>query len=50
VREEYGLRELPIVSNMDFGHTDPMMVLPIGLRMRIDSERRQLCILDAAVV
>ena len=50
VREEFGLRELPIVSNMDFGHTDPMMVLPIGLRMRIDSERRQLCILDAAVV
>ena len=46
VREEYGLRELPIVSNMDFGHTDPT----IGLRMRIDSERRQLSILEAAVV
>ncbi len=50
VREEYGLRELPIVSNMDFGHTDPMMVLPLGLRLRIDSERRELTILDAAVV
>ena len=50
VREEYGLRELPIVSNMDFGHTDPMMVLPLGVRMRIDSERRQLSILEAAVV
>ena len=50
VREEYGLRELPIVSNMDFGHTDPMMVLPMGVRMRIDSERRELSILEAAVV
>ena len=50
VREEYGLRKLPIVSNVDFGHTDPMMVLPLGLRLRIDSERRELSILEAAVV
>ena len=50
MREEYGLRELPIVSNMDFGHTDPMMVLPLGLLLRIDSERRELSILEAAVV
>ena len=50
VREEYGLRELPIVSNMDFGHTDPMMVLPMGLRLRIDSERGRLAILDAPVI
>ncbi|MDE0196094.1 MAG: LD-carboxypeptidase, partial [bacterium] len=41
VREEYGLVELLIVSNVDFGHTDPMMVLPLGVRLRIDSERRE---------
>ena len=50
VRDECNLPELPIVSNVDFGHTDPMMVLPIGLRMSIDSERRHLSILDTAVV
>ena len=49
VREEYGLGELPIVSNMDFGHTDPMMVLPLGVRVRIDSGRRELSIPEAAV-
>lgn len=49
VREEYGLRDLPIVSNVDFGHTDPMMVLPLGVRMRIDSERGELSIPEAAV-
>ena len=50
VREEYGLREMPIVSNMDFGHTDPMLVLPLGVRMRIDSGERQLSIVESAVV
>lgn len=49
VREEYGLAELPIVSNVDFGHTDPMMVLPLGVRIRIDSERHELSIPQAAV-
>lgn len=50
VREEYGLDELPIVSNLDFGHTDPMLVLPLGVRLRIDSGRRELSIPEAAVV
>ena len=49
VREEYGLRDLPIVSNVDFGHTDPMMVLPLGVRMHIDSGRGELSIPEAAV-
>ena len=50
VREEYGMRNLPIVSNVDFGHTDPMMVLPLGLHIRIDSNRRELSIPESAVV
>ena len=50
VREEYGLHDLPVVSNMDFGHTDPMLVLPMGLPMRIDSANRRLTIAESAVV
>ena len=49
IREEYGFREMPIVSNMDFGHTDPMLVLPLGVRMQIDSGKRQLSIVESAV-
>ena len=37
VREEYGLKHLPIVSNMDFDHTEPVFVLPLGMKVRIDS-------------
>ena len=44
------MRNLPIVSNIDFGHTDPMMVVPLGVRIRIDSERRELSIPEAAVI
>ena len=49
VREEYGLTDLPIVTNMDFGHTDPMFVLPIGTKVRIDSAKQEIAIDEAAV-
>jgi len=32
VTEEAGLSELPIITHMDFGHTDPMFVLPYGVK------------------
>ena len=50
VSEESGLTDLPIVTGMDFGHTDPMMVLPFGLNARIDCDSRQFSIVESAVV
>jgi muramoyltetrapeptide carboxypeptidase LdcA involved in peptidoglycan recycling len=50
VSEEAGLTDLPIVTGMDFGHTDPMMVLPLGLNAWIDCDSRQFSILESAVV
>lgn len=39
----------PIVTDMDFGHTAPQFTLPIGCRARIDTERKQFTIIEAAV-
>jgi muramoyltetrapeptide carboxypeptidase LdcA involved in peptidoglycan recycling len=50
VRGEFGMTNLPLVTNMDFGHTDPMFVLPLGLRIRIDSSRRRVSIDEPAVI
>jgi len=35
VAEEFGNREIPIIANMDFGHTDPNMIIPMGIRTEI---------------
>lgn len=50
VREELGLRALPVVSHMDFGHTDPMVVLPYGVRATLDCPNHTLAIHEGAVV
>ncbi|HEY3229890.1 MAG TPA: hypothetical protein VGJ87_11755, partial [Roseiflexaceae bacterium] len=50
VTEECGLTNLPIVTNMDFGHTDPIMVLPYGVQAQLDCDRQAFTILESAVI
>jgi len=49
ILERTGRYTFPIIADMDFGHTSPMLTLPIGCRARIDSEARRFEILEAAV-
>jgi muramoyltetrapeptide carboxypeptidase LdcA involved in peptidoglycan recycling len=49
VSEEEGLTDLPIITNMDFGHTSPMFVLPYGVQAEIDFENKRFSILEIAL-
>ena len=49
VHHEEGLTQLPVITNMDFGHTSPMFVLPYGLQAEIDVESKRFSILENAV-
>jgi len=52
VREELmiaGREDLPFVANLDFGHSSPMGVLPLGRQMIVDPVRQWLSIPEAAV-
>lgn len=49
VAQEEGLTDLPIVTHMDFGHTDPMMVLPLGVMAEVDCEQQRFSILESGV-
>ena len=50
VAEEFGRDDLPIVTNLDFGHTDPQMVLPNGGQMIIDPTTRSISLPYPATV
>ncbi len=49
VTEEEGLSDLPIITHMDFGHTDPMFVLPYGVQAEINCDTQQFAIVESAV-
>jgi len=50
VAKEFSRPDLPIVSNMDFGHTDPQIILPLGVLAEIDSQRKKFKLLEPPVV
>jgi muramoyltetrapeptide carboxypeptidase LdcA involved in peptidoglycan recycling len=50
VAEEAGLSDLPIIAGMDFGHTDPMFVLPYGIQAEIDCDNQRFAIMENAVM
>lgn len=47
VSDEFGLDELPIIGNVDFGHTDPKMIIPIGCRVRVDPANSRITLLES---
>ena len=49
VAKEFNQTELPIVTNMDFGHTDPQFILPLGITAEVDCRNKRFRLLEPAV-
>ena len=45
---EAGHPELPIMFNVNFGHAEPIGVLPYGLKCRLDADNKTLTLLEPA--
>ncbi len=41
--------DMPVVMDVDVGHTTPMMTLPLGCRLAVDAEKGAVELLEAAV-
>lgn len=39
----YTNKNIPIILNADFGHTEPMMTIPIGVYTIINTEKSEIC-------
>lgn len=45
VLREAGRADLPVVANVDFGHTSPQLTLPLGAQVRLDPAARRVTVL-----
>ena len=50
IAEEARRDDLPILYNVNFGHTSPICILPYGIEAMIDCENKTLSICESAVV
>lgn len=46
IAEEFGKTDLPIIANFDVGHTDPQLVLPLGVKMEIDCKNHKVQLVE----
>ena len=49
IMKELSLEELPILYNLNFGHTEPKFILPYGAMAEINSESETFSILESGV-
>lgn len=49
VRNKYGCTHLPIVTNMNFGHSSPTCIFPYGAMAEINCQTRTVTIFDPGV-
>jgi muramoyltetrapeptide carboxypeptidase LdcA involved in peptidoglycan recycling len=47
---EFGLNEIPIIYNMTFGHNEPMMCIPYGVKAQIDCDNKTFSIIENGVI
>ncbi len=40
----------PVMYNVDFGHSDPLLTIPLGINCEVDTEKRQIKLLESAVI
>lgn len=50
VCKEYNCQGLHIVTNMDFGHTVPQLILPYGILAEINNDNKTVSIIESPVV
>ncbi|WP_026678664.1 S66 family peptidase [Fictibacillus gelatini] len=49
VMKEFHLEDLPILYNLNFGHTEPKFILPYGALAEINCEKKTFTILESGV-
>lgn len=48
--KEFGRTDLPVVTNMDYGHTLPQLILPYGVMAEINPQKKTVALLESGVV
>jgi len=47
ISKEFNRPDLPIIANFDVGHTDPQLVLPLGIKTEIDCLNKKIKLVDS---
>lgn len=50
MEKEFNVTNIPVVMNVDFGHTDPKIILPLGCMVDIDPEMKEITLVESPFI
>ena len=50
VSDQYGLVHLPIMYGLNFGHSNPIFILPYGAKAELDVDNLKFSIMESGVI
>jgi muramoyltetrapeptide carboxypeptidase len=42
--------KIPVITEFDMGHTDPIMTIPLGAKVQLDANKRIITLLESVVI
>jgi len=46
IRDEFSVTDIPIIVDMDFGHTDPKLILPLGCMVSLNPTIKDITLIE----
>lgn len=47
IRDEFNNKDLPVIVDMDFGHTDPKVILPLGCSVTLNPVSKEIILVES---
>jgi len=47
ISKEFNRPNLPVITNFDVGHTDPQLVIPLGVKAEIDCKTKKVSLIES---
>jgi len=41
--------DIPVLYDVDFGHTDPLLTIPLGVKCKLDAGKKEITYLESSV-
>jgi muramoyltetrapeptide carboxypeptidase LdcA involved in peptidoglycan recycling len=49
VLREFGREDMPVIYNVNFGHSEPIGIIPYGIECELDADNKRITLLEKAV-
>ena len=47
--KEFGREDMPVLYNVNFGHSEPIGIIPYGIECELDIDNKKITLLESVV-